>query len=144
MDKTLHIQQAEMNSLIFNTLFETVTDLGKKVDSMRLLSPMSMTDGAVIGLIDDTRKFVVFLKYANEYMQKTIGRSSIQEEMLRIKLHLLSVLRALSDYVKLNDKLAIHDLITEELRDNLTMWKINVIPLLRIQRNDHLSGLNPL
>ncbi len=144
MEMTSHVQQVEMNLLIFNTLFETVSDLGKKVDSIKLLSPLSLTDGAIISLIDDTRKFVVFLRYANEQMQKTMGRSSVQEEVLRIKLHLLSVLRALSDYVKLNDKHAIHDLITEELRDNLTMWKINVIPLLRTQRNDHSSGLNPI
>jgi hypothetical protein len=66
MEMTSHVQQVEMNLLIFNTLFETVSDLGKKVDSIKLLSPLSLTDGAIISLIDDTRKFVVFLRYANE------------------------------------------------------------------------------
>jgi hypothetical protein len=51
--------------------------------------------------------------------------------MVRLKLHLLSVLRGLADSVRAGDALAMHDLLTEELRDNLSLWKIQVLPRLR-------------
>ena len=90
-----------------------------------------MPEDKLVQLVGNVRKLVVFLKYSSQYMRQTLASDGLREEILRIKLHLLSVLRALSDQLRLNDRNAVHDLITEELRDNLTLWKINVLPLLR-------------
>ncbi len=134
MTKDLNLDHLEMTQLIHSTLSDTVQDLSLKVEEIRALSPKDVSDEMLMTLIDETRKFILFLKYSNEYMRKALIQTIAKEEMLRIKLHLLSVLRALSDHVKQKDYYAIHDLITEELRDNLVMWKINVMPLLRPAR----------
>lgn len=140
MDAEACISHAEMTSLIHTTLSETVSELSRDIESLKGIPPMDLSDASLSAIVDQTRKFVVFLKYTNEYMRKTIPDSVVREEMLRIKLHLLSVLRALSDHVRTGDRLAVHDLITEELRDNLTLWKINVLPLLRPLRAQPTSG----
>ena len=140
MDAEACISHAEMTSLIHTTLSETVNELSRDIESLKGIPPMELSDASISAVIDQTRKFVVFLKYTNEYLRKTIQNSTVREEMLRIKLHLLSVLRALSDHVRAGDRLAVHDLITEELRDNLTLWKINVLPLLRPLRTHPISG----
>ncbi len=134
MTKELNLDHFEMTQLIHSTLSDTVQDLSLKVEEIRALSPNEVPDEKLMTLIDETRKFILFLKYSNEYMKKALVNTIAKEEILRIKLHLLSVLRALSDHVRQKDHYAIHDLITEELRDNLVMWKINVMPLLRPAR----------
>ncbi len=140
MSKDVNLDHFEMTQLIHTTLSDTVQDLSLKVEEIRALSPKEVSDEKLMTLIDETRKFILFLKYSNEYMRKALVQAIAREEMLRIKLHLLSVLRALSDHVKHKDYYAIHDLITEELRDNLVMWKINVMPLLRPARGHQPFG----
>lgn len=140
MDAEACISHAEMTVLIHTTLSETVSELSRDIEALKDTPALSLSDASLSAIIDQTRKFVVFLKYTNEYMRKTLPDSVVREEMLRIKLHLLSVLRALSDHVRKGDRLAVHDLITEELRDNLTLWKINVLPLLRPMRTQPISG----
>jgi len=140
MDAEACISHAEMTVLIHTTLSETVSELSRDIEALKVTPPLNLSDASLSAIIDQTRKFVVFLKYTNEYMRKTLPDSVVREEMLRIKLHLLSVLRALSDHVRNGDRLAVHDLITEELRDNLTLWKINVLPLLRPMRTQPISG----
>lgn len=140
MDAEACISHAEMTVLIHTTLSETVSELSRDIEALKETPPLNLSDASLSAIIDQTRKFVVFLKYTNEYMRKTLPDSVVREEMLRIKLHLLSVLRALSDHVRNGDRLAVHDLITEELRDNLTLWKINVLPLLRPMRTQPISG----
>ena len=135
METTL--SQNDMMSLIQVTLGDTVARLSQEIETLRALNPATMPEQSLSELVDETRKFVVFLRYTNEYMKKTTPFPPLKEEMLRHKLHLLSVLRALADHVKAQDRVAVYDLITEELRDNLTMWKINVLPLMR--RQAHLA-----
>ena len=137
------LTHTEMTSLIHTTLSETISGLSRDIEALKGVAPHKLDEAALAGIIDETRKFVVFLKYTNEYLRKTLPQSNVREEMLRIKLHLLSVLRALSEQVRLKDMIAVHDLITEELRDNLTMWKINVLPLLRPSRTQLISGSTP-
>jgi|GEM_PF-4450911 len=140
MDAEACISHAEMTVLIHTTLSETVSEISRDIEALKDVPALGLSDASLSGIIDQTRKFVVFLKYTNEYMRKTLPDSVVREEMLRIKLHLLSVLRALADHVRSGDRLAVHDLITEELRDNLTLWKINVLPLLRPIRTQPISG----
>jgi hypothetical protein len=125
------MSQKDILNLIYKTLSESILDLSSEIDFLKGFTPRDMPDEKLVLLVGNVRKMVVFLKYSSQYMRKILPSEGLREEILRIKLHLLSVLRALSDQLKLNDRNAVHDLITEELRDNLTLWKINVLPLLR-------------
>ncbi len=131
MEVTRAIPTQELTAMIAQTLSEAVADLSQQIDDLRGLRAGDVPEPVLTKLVDEVRKVVVFLKYTGQYLRQTYADPRSREEILRIKLHLLSVLRALSDQVRLGDKIAAYDLITEELRDNLTQWKISVIPLLR-------------
>ena len=121
----------EMTTLIHSTLQETVNALCRELDGMKAVTDFSYTAESVEEVVDRTRQMVVFLKYSADYLRRALPEDPVREEMLKIKLHLLSVLRSLSEAVRAQDKVAAHDLLTEELRDNLTLWKINILPMLR-------------
>lgn len=125
------MSQKDIINLIYQALSDSIYVLGTEIEFLKGHLPADMPEDKLLNLIGNVRKMVVFLKYSSQYMRQTLPNEGPREEILRIKLHLLSVLRALSDQLRLNDRNAVHDLITEELRDNLTLWKINVLPLLR-------------
>lgn len=59
-------------------------------------------------------------------------QSRIQEtiEIKNLQIHLLSLIKSISNAKSKNDIIMLSDLIEYELIDNLTRWKINVIPSL--------------
>lgn len=84
-----------------------------------------------LGIIfDQVMSFSEFLTLTASYIQKI----SPQNDFLPLKLHLLSILKALKSSISAHDQIAVHDLITEELKDNLTRWKITILPLAKNYR----------
>lgn len=47
------------------------------------------------------------------------------------KIHLLSIMKAILQAKVKNDKVMLLDLIEYELKDNLTQWKINILPQIK-------------
>lgn len=133
----------DMIALIYTNLSESIRSLYAQIDVIKAQAPEHVAQGPVTTLVNDVRKLVVFLKYSSQYLRQSATELTVREEILRIKLHLLSVLRALSDQLRLGDTHAVHDLITEELRDNLTLWKINVLPLLRPRPAQAIGSAKP-
>ena len=58
-----------------------------------------------------------------------------EEGIQKLEIHLLSVIRALLQAKENNDLIMLCDLLEYELVDNLTQWKIKVLPELRKLRN---------
>ena len=50
-------------------------------------------------------------------------------------IHLLFILKGINQAQQKNDSLVLEDLIKHELKDNLTQWKIDLIPLIKRQLN---------
>ncbi|MCO4753017.1 MAG: hypothetical protein KC478_00975 [Bacteriovoracaceae bacterium] len=48
-----------------------------------------------------------------------------------VKIHLLSILKAIQSASQHQDRVMLADLLEYELQDNLTQWKISAIPLLK-------------
>ncbi len=119
----------EMTTLIHTTLQEALDDLSGRLEKLRLAGATTTPEAEDV--ITETHRLVVFLKHAGDYLRRGLASEQLREEMVRLKLHLLSVLRGLSEAVRAGDALAMHDLLTEELRDNLSLWKIQVLPRLR-------------
>lgn len=68
------------------------------------------------------------------YIHENIENKSELYETLPVKelqIHLLSVLKAITGAHKKNDTIMLTDLLEFELKDNLTQWKILVIPHLK-------------
>ncbi|MFP5457126.1 MAG: hypothetical protein ACLGG7_00200 [Bacteriovoracia bacterium] len=133
----------DMIALIYGNLSDSIRTLNAQIDAIKAQDPQQLPQAPLSNLVTDVRKLVVFLKYSSQYLRQSATELTAREEILRIKLHLLSILRALSDQIRLGDNLAVHDLITEELRDNLTLWKINVLPLLRPRPAQAIGLTNP-
>lgn len=57
------------------------------------------------------------------------------ESLQKLEIHLLSVVRALLQAKEKNDLIMLCDLLEYELIDNLTQWKIKVIPELKKLKN---------
>lgn len=126
--------ETEINALIYTTLRETTDSICKSLDELKGFAPTDYSDDHIEAIVEQTQQFVVFAKYCGDYLRRAPQNEVIREEMLKIKLHLLSVLRSLIESIKAGDRAAAHDLLTEELRDNLTLWKIKILPLLRPNR----------
>jgi hypothetical protein len=50
-------------------------------------------------------------------------------------IHLLFILKGINQAQQKNDSLVLEDLIKHELKDNLTQWKINLIPTIKRMLN---------
>jgi hypothetical protein len=127
-----HLSPNIINPMIHQTLLESADNLIRRLDKLGQLQ--SVNDSTLEEIIADTHRFTVFLKHSGDYLRRTNAEVSTREEMVRLKLHLLSVLRTLMEAIRANDHLAAQDLLTEELRDNLTLWKTQILPRLRPTR----------
>lgn len=144
MESSLKEQEiTEIRQLIYTTLQETLDVLSKNIDELKQLPMDDYPEKDMVAIIEGTRQFVVFAKYCGDFLRRTPANAEIREEMVRIKLHLLSVLRSIIECVRSQDKIAAYDLLTEELRDNLTMWKIKVLPMLRPARASQFGSIHP-
>jgi hypothetical protein len=68
------------------------------------------------------------------YKELKLKREEKIQKLLNIKqleMHLLSVIKAMHAAQQKNDNIMLFDLIAYELKDNLTQWKINIIPALK-------------
>lgn len=57
------------------------------------------------------------------------------ENIQKLEIHLLSVMKALLQAKEKNDTIMLCDLLEYELADNLTQWKIKVLPELKKLKN---------
>ncbi len=57
------------------------------------------------------------------------------ESIQKLEIHLLSVMKALLQAKEKNDTIMLCDLLEYELADNLTQWKIKVLPELKKLKN---------
>ncbi|MBC7429702.1 MAG: hypothetical protein H7336_13885 [Bacteriovorax sp.] len=57
------------------------------------------------------------------------------ESIQKLEIHLLSVMKALLQAKEKNDTIMLRDLLEYELVDNLTQWKIKILPELKKLKN---------
>jgi hypothetical protein len=73
----------------------------------------------------------LFSKIHATLKRGNIVNSEISEDIQKLDIHLLSVLKALIPAKEKNDIIMLCDLLEYELIDNLTQWKIKIIPNLK-------------
>ncbi|MEX0798110.1 MAG: hypothetical protein WEB87_03435 [Bacteriovoracaceae bacterium] len=59
------------------------------------------------------------------------GSPNIRASIRQIKIHLLSILKAIKTAKENGDEVMLADLLEYELKDNLTQWKITAIPHIK-------------
>lgn len=95
----------------------------------------------------------ILTDYDSDQMSRFIEVSSLLSQAILPKGHvlrdhirnqhigLLSILKALASAMENQDDLAQEELINYELRDNLTQWKINLLPQLKKAQHESRSIL---
>ena len=63
------------------------------------------------------------------------GQVFKDENIQKLEIHLLSIIKALLQAKEKNDTIMLCDLLEYELIDNLTQWKIKILPELRKLKN---------
>lgn len=122
---------------IVDTLNLSIDDLINKIETLNV-SALSEYNS----IIHQIRKLIIYYTYAQKYI-RILTDSPETMHAVKIKLHLLGVLRAASSFIANDDIVAIHDLLSYELRDNLSLWKIQILSSLRPLQNSSTFGLTP-
>ncbi len=80
-------------------------------------------------LSSDITKFVELTTLLSKFL--TAKKKITIPEIKQSHIHLLFVLKGINHAQQKHDTLVLEDLIKYELKDNLTQWKIDLIPLIK-------------
>ncbi|MAX66472.1 MAG: hypothetical protein QF441_11695 [Bacteriovoracaceae bacterium] len=77
----------------------------------------------------------IFIQSINHASSKIINHSEISDYLpiKKLQIHLLSLMKAISSAQYKKDYIMLTDLLEYELKDNLTQWKILVLPTLKLE-----------
>lgn len=81
------------------------------------------------GLSSDISKFVEVTTLLSQVIQSK--KKTSLPGIKHSHIHLLFIIKAINQAQQKQDALMLEDLIKYELKDNLTQWKIDLIPLLK-------------
>lgn len=120
------------------TLFESIKDVLFIIDQGKL----DQINTSII--FDKLNKIIIASTLMSRLAEKANIDFDSQNDILEIKLRILSILKLISRSIKTNEFSSTHDLITLELRDSLVKWIIQTIPRMRQGLTAHLSGLTQI
>lgn len=108
-----------LNKMI-DTIPETIKELKKEDEK---------SDKYLVYISDNLELFVqLIIELHHSLDLPTKEKLAATSDIKQLKIHLLSVIKAIFVAKQKNDKIMLCDLIEYELKDNLTQWKINIIP----------------
>lgn len=128
----------DFDRLMVNTLAvgqDLLNDITQQIDSVTSIFSekeyflnLRLTD-----LSADITKFVELTTLVSKLLmsKKNVNIPQIKESHI----HLLFILKGINQAQQKHDSLVLEDLIKYELRDNLTQWKIDLIPQIKRQLN---------
>ncbi|MBC77347.1 MAG: hypothetical protein CME64_15185 [Halobacteriovoraceae bacterium] len=88
-------------------------------------------------LIDKVSSLIRLFSIVHSECKVYSQDNSSNEAVKAVEIHLLSILKAVKSAYLVQDTVLLADLLEYELQDNLTQWKICVIPMLK--RMSHRS-----
>jgi hypothetical protein len=96
----------------------------------------SAANETFIGVVELMDLYVQLVTKAYGVIRKDPSNKSFKDESIqKLEIHLLSVLKALVAAKEKEDVIMLCDLLEYELMDNLTQWKIKVLPELKKLKN---------
>tara|TARA_B100001971_G_scaffold213155_1_gene245529 strand:+ start:119715 stop:120152 length:438 start_codon:yes stop_codon:yes gene_type:complete len=121
------------------TLIETVILLPRYIDkilynidcSINSINNQEDSEEEVIKIFDNLSSFIslVSIIFRDSIFQTYDNETT--DVLKTLKIHQLSIVKALKSAMKNDDLLMLTDLLEYELKDNLTQWKISAIPQLK-------------
>jgi hypothetical protein len=123
-------------NLLFETIHITQEFLSDIITDIQALPEFNVEkefhwNHKILRITEDVSRFVQITTLIAKALAKQKG--VIISNIKQSHLHLLFVLKAMNQSQLKNDFVALEDLIKYELKDNLTQWKIDLIPQLKKQ-----------
>lgn len=113
---------------LLSDIFIQISTLEIKSDEHRHFSNQHLTKLSI-----DITQFVELTTLTSRMI--TLKKNITLNEVKNSHIHLLFVLKGINQAQLKNDELILEDLIKYELKDNLTQWKINIIPTIKRMLN---------
>lgn len=128
----------EMDSVLSDSLsvsLELLTDIIAQINTIETFIPEKEFhwNQQLMTMSSDITNFVEVTTLISKILtaKKKITLPAIKQSHV----HLLFVLKGINQAQQKHDSLVLEDLIKYELKDNLTQWKIDLIPLIKRQLN---------
>ncbi len=128
----------EMDGVVAGTLsvsLELLSDIISQINAIEAFIPEKEYHWNIqlTALSNDITNFVELTTLLSKFVmhKKKITIPEIKQSHV----HLLFVLKGINQAQQKHDSLVLEDLIKYELKDNLTQWKIDLIPFIRRQLN---------
>ena len=115
-----------------NDYIKILTDKTMRLTSLYQENKAEEANTEFSEMIDILDLYVqLFSKIHSTLKRNFKGAFTHSEEIQKLDIHLLSVLKALIPAKEKGDIIMLCDLLEYELVDNLTQWKINIVPALK-------------
>ncbi len=97
---------------------------------------MDQANASFIEVVDLMDLYIQLISKVYKVIKTELQGQVVKDEgVQRLEIHLLSVIKALLQAKEKNDVIMLCDLLEYELVDNLTQWKIKVLPELKKLKN---------
>lgn len=137
------IEQDDIISISFqdisNPYIEMISDLGGLVDKLVTqikyicdsLQDDVINQNSLAKIIDAVDLFIQSSNYLSVKLISDNDDIADYIPLKELQIHLLSIIKAIRSAYSKEDYIMLADLLEYELRDNLTQWKILILPILR-------------
>ena len=143
---TLHSKKISENNSSLSIAFESIDSCFGYVDYIssqiqKLISAYQANDtllanNTFIEVVDLMDLYVQLITKVYKVIRVEFKFENIKDESVqKLEIHLLSVIKALIQAKEKEDVIMLCDLLEYELLDNLTQWKIKVLPELKKLKN---------
>lgn len=97
---------------------------------------LAEANSTFIEVVDLMDLYIQLITKVYRVIRKEMPEKQFKDETIqKLEIHLLSVIKALVQAKEKNDVIMLCDLLEYELIDNLTQWKIKVLPELKKLKN---------
>jgi hypothetical protein len=130
--------QEELAIEVINSLPKTIGSIINKLQELTVLYSGNQIDKANIIFAESIEYIDLFIQLITKIhsiFSVQLRQMNQLKKIQKLEYHLLSVLKALLPAKEKQDIIMLCDLIEYELIDNLTQWKIDIIPGLKKLEN---------
>ncbi len=99
------------------------------------LGNMDLANQKFVEVIELMDLYIQLVSRVYRVLRLEIKDMQKDESIQKLEIHLLSIMKALLQAKEKNDTIMLCDLLEYELADNLTQWKIKVLPELKKLKN---------
>jgi hypothetical protein len=108
----------------------------QKLTALYQAGETSKANDAFVEVIDLMDLYIQLVSKVYEVLRLNLSDKMVKDDSIqKLEIHMLSVLKALLQAKEKEDIIMLCDLLEYELMDNLTQWKIKVLPELKRLKN---------